>query len=71
MANYIKQLQNENIHLKASLEKAIDELTEMQAYYLSSKFQGAENDYAHVSTDIQPRLMQVKCNLVTELNMVS
>lgn len=70
MANYIKQLQNENIHLKAAMEKAINDVIELQAYYGSTKFTGVENDYAHVSTDIQPRLSNLKKELTTSINVV-
>lgn len=69
--NYIKKLEIENESLKASLEQLQESIIAMQVYYMSNKFQGVENDYAHVSTDIQPRLFGLKCLTITALNNVS
>ncbi len=58
--NYIKRLETENEELKATLAMANNEITNLMAYLASSKFHGAENDYAHVSTDIFPKLRELR-----------
>jgi len=32
----------------------------MQKYYSSEKFQGTENDYAHIKTDVSPKIQFLK-----------
>lgn len=54
--NYIQNLKSENQSLKNKLEEINNELIQLKAYYMSSKFQGFENDYAYVSTDVMHRL---------------
>lgn len=58
--NYIKQLQSENESLKAKIQSIENHLSEIQGYYSLPKFHGIENDFAHVSTDIQFRLNELK-----------
>lgn len=57
--NYIKQLQTENQELKNEILAIQSELTDAIKYYHLDKFKGIDNDYAHVSTDVLPRLMQI------------
>jgi hypothetical protein len=66
--NYIKKLQEENAHLKNSLESAINELIDYQRYYNSSKFTSVENDFAHVSTDVYIKITTIKMYLQNTLN---
>jgi hypothetical protein len=58
--NYIKKLESENKDLKLVIESAISEIIYMQSYYSSEKFQGLDNNYAHVTTDIVPRISIIK-----------
>lgn len=64
--NYIKQLQADNQELKNRLDTVEEQLIELLAYYNSNKFHGVENDYAHVSTDVYPRInaIKVQCSSV-------
>lgn len=61
--NYIHQLQNENARLKNDLSAARDRLIELECYLLSTKFQGVDNDYVHVSTDILPKITNVRSEI--------
>jgi len=58
--NYIARLKREADEAKAQLAAVNDELTHLLAYLESSKFQGFENDYVYVSTDIAPKLMKLR-----------
>lgn len=58
--NYIKRLQNENKALEARIAAILAKATDTEVYYSSAKFQGIDNDYAHVSTDVLPRLRAIK-----------
>jgi hypothetical protein len=58
--NYIKRLEAERRALETQLFEVRDELTEMLAYLNSPKFQGADKDYVHVSTDIFPKLVELR-----------
>lgn len=58
--NYIKRLQLDKIQLETKLLVAMDELAQLQCYLLSPKFQGIDNDYVHVRTDLLPRLAHIK-----------
>lgn len=66
--NYIKKLEAENKALRESIDYAVDVLIEYQRYYNSGKFQGKDNDYAHVSTDVYPRISQLKMYLAGSTN---
>jgi len=58
--NYILRLQNENKALEARIAAILGAATDTEVYYSSTKFQGIDNDYAHVSTDVLPRLRAIK-----------
>jgi hypothetical protein len=58
--NHIKKLQAENLELKQTIEQAIELLIDMQTYYSSEKFCGIENDFAHVKTDVYPKISFLK-----------
>lgn len=68
--NYIKKLQTENEELKKGIEEAINELIDYQKYYTLPKFQGIENDFAHVSTDIYAKITTIKMYLQMTLNNI-
>jgi septation ring formation regulator EzrA len=54
--NYIHRLQKENEELHQQLRDVREQLAEIERYLSSSKFQGPENDYVHVRTDILPKI---------------
>ena len=58
--NYIKQLQEENNELRENLRDIQTELNTLLIYYTSPKFQGFNNDFAHVSTDLLPKLVNLR-----------
>ena len=68
--HYTKRLQEENNQLKSDLNFAIEKIIEMQSYFLSDKFFGHENDFAHVSTDIYPKITALKTDLQIALNKI-
>jgi hypothetical protein len=58
--NYIKRLEADRRALECQLIDVRNELTELLTYLNSSKFQGDGNDYVHVSTDIFPKLAELR-----------
>ena len=54
--NYIKQLQQENEKLKMQLFCINQVAIEQLQYFTLPKFQGVENDFAHVTTDVLPKI---------------
>jgi hypothetical protein len=58
--NYIKKIQQENEALKEGINLVIGEFIELQKYLNSDKFNGIENDYIHVKTDIYPKITAIK-----------
>jgi hypothetical protein len=68
--NHIKKLQTENKELKNTIDLAIDLIIDMQKYYSSDKFQGTENDYAHIKTDVYPKISFLKMFLQGSKNNV-
>jgi len=57
--NYINKLQKENLALQLEIELIEFEILQAIRYYNLDKFQGVNNDYAYVSTDVLPRLMKI------------
>jgi hypothetical protein len=68
--NYIDKLKNENEELKKTIDQSIELLIDMQKYYSSEKFQGTENDYAHIKTDVYPKLSFLKMFMQGSKNSV-
>lgn len=66
--NYIKKLQTENETLRANLREIDGEITALLTYYTGPKFQGILNDYAHTSTDVIPRLYELRGKITNDLN---
>lgn len=66
--NYITKLKNENEQLKKGIEEAITELIDYQRYYTLPKFEGTENDFAHVKTDVYVKITTIKMYLQHTLN---
>lgn len=68
--NYIAKLKAENEQLKKGIEEAIAELIKYQRYYNLPKFEGTENDYAHIKTDVYPKFTEIKTQLQQILNAI-
>lgn len=66
--NYIKKLEEENKQLKETMEYTVELLIEHLRYYSSEKFRNFENDFAHVSTDVYPKINCIKMILAGTLN---
>jgi phage anti-repressor protein len=60
------ELKIENAKLRNDLHEAIELISQYQEYFTSEKFVGA-NDYAHVKTDILPKIMNLKMLLISNL----
>ena len=59
--NHIDKLRQERDDARQALRETRDFLDWMQAYYALPKFTRApENDYAHVSTDIAPKIANAR-----------
>lgn len=63
-ANYINRLERENGELREQVALAHELVANLEAYLLSSKFAGPDNDYVHVRTDMLPRLATIKAELL-------
>jgi ATP-dependent RNA circularization protein (DNA/RNA ligase family) len=63
--NHIARLTTERLDAIEQLGAARALLEELEAYLLSSKFAGPDNDYVHVRTDMLPKLAQVRSALIT------
>ena len=68
--NYIAKLKAENEQLKKGIEETIAELIEYQKYYNLPKFEGTENDYAHIKTDVYVKITTIKMYLQHTLNTI-
>jgi len=62
--NYIKSLEQERWLLREQIIAARKHIAAIEAYLLSDKFHGAENDYVHVRTDMLPKLAALKSELL-------
>ena len=63
--NHIARLTGERLEALAQLSEARALVLELEAYLLSSKFHGPDNDYVHVRTDLLPKLARVRSALLT------
>jgi len=63
--NHIARLTTERADAIEQLDAARALVLELEAYLLSSKFAGPDNDYVHVRTDMLPKLAQVRSALIT------
>ena len=57
--NYIAKLQQDNKELNKQLEEIAEQVRFMRCHYMGPKFQGPENDYVHVSTDLMSKLNEL------------
>ena len=62
--NHIARLTGERLEARDQLAAARELVLELEAYLLSSKFQGADNDFVHVRTDMLPKLARVRSALI-------
>lgn len=62
--NYINFLQDKNEAQGRAMAGAVTLLSDLMAYLESSKFRGPENDYVHVSTDIFPKIREIRTSLL-------
>jgi len=63
--NHIARLTGERLEALEQLSEARALVLELEAYLLSSKFHGPDNDYVHVRTDLLPKLARVRSALLT------
>lgn len=62
--NYISFLQDKNEAQGRAMAEAVTLLSDLMTYLESSKFQGSENDYVHVKTDIFPKIREIRMSLL-------
>jgi hypothetical protein len=62
--NYISFLQDKTEAQGTAIAETITALSDLMHYLESSKFQGPDNDYVHVKTDIFPKLREIRLNLL-------
>lgn len=58
--NHIARLTQDRNEAAAKLKAVQEELIALEAYLTSSKFQGPDNDYVHVRTDLLPKLSTIR-----------
>jgi hypothetical protein len=64
--NHIARLTTDRAQALEQLSAAHALVLELEAYLLSAKFAGPDNDYVHVRTDLLPKLAHVRSALVTD-----
>lgn len=64
--NYIHRLETENRDLRQQLKDVQRQLLDIEVYLTTPKFQGPDNDYVHVRTDILPKIIGVRVNTNVE-----
>ena len=62
--NYIQSLREANNEKTATICAAVEELTNLMAYLQTSKFQGPDNDFVHIKTDLFPKLREIRMGLL-------
>jgi hypothetical protein len=62
--NYIQFLQDKTEAQSRTMAETVTLLSDLMAYLASPKFQGTGNDYAHISTDLVPKLREIRLNLL-------
>jgi hypothetical protein len=65
--NHIHRLTQERDEAQEALRQTNEALTELLAYLSSSKFHGVDNDVVHVSTDIAPKLRDIRTLTLQEV----
>ena len=62
--NYISFLQDKNEAQGRAMAEAVTLLSDLMSYLESSKFQGPDRDHVHVSTDIFPKIREIRMSLL-------
>lgn len=62
--NYIQSLRETNTEKITLICEAVEELTALMAYLQSAKFQGPDMDYVQISTDLFPKLREIRMGLL-------
>lgn len=62
--NHIARLTGERLEALEQVMAARELVLELEAYLMSAKFQGADNDFVHVRTDMLPKLARVRSALI-------
>jgi hypothetical protein len=62
--NYINFLQDKNEAQGRSVAEAVTLLSDLMSYLESGKFSGPDKDYVHVSTDIFPKIREIRMSLL-------
>ena len=61
--NHIENLTRQRDEARETLESALDRVEDLILYLQSSKFAGTENDYIYVSTDLLPKVCDIRRKL--------
>jgi len=61
--NHIDRLTRERNETREVLSDALDMVHDLMLYLHSSKFAGVDNDYIHVSTDLLPKVCDIRRKL--------
>jgi hypothetical protein len=64
--NYIARLIKERDEAVTALGDIHWKLVELEVYLTSTKFYGTDNDYVHVSTDILPKISNIRFAAIKE-----
>ena len=62
--NYIQLLQDKTEAQGRAIAETVTQLSDLMAYLESSKFQGPDNDFVHIKTDLFPKLREIRMNLL-------
>lgn len=62
--NYIQFLQDKTEAQGRAIAETVTQLSDLMAYLESSKFQGPDNDFVHIKTDLFPKLREIRLNLL-------
>ena len=62
--NYIQFLQDKTEAQGRAIAETVTQLSDLMAYLESAKFQGPDNDFVHIKTDLFPRLREIRMGLL-------
>jgi hypothetical protein len=61
--NHIERLTRERDETREVLSDALDMVHDLMLYLHSRKFAGVDNDYIHISTDLLPKVCDIRRKL--------
>ena len=61
--NHIERLTRERNEAREVIEASLDMVHDLMLYLHSSKFAGVDNDYIYVSTDLLPKVCDIRRKL--------